>query len=170
MGTGGQAALAAAVSVVTGLSAIAPAQVTIGRNFSGAALGNVGIIPPDTMGAIGVDHFVQFVNGRFGVYNKASGALNFGSTASDATFWNNAGAVWQSALSDPRIVYDHASGRWFASQLEYLNGVTQVIRQQRPSIAELTAGVAEIAGAVHEAYFSLPGPDLLASIPQQQQQ
>ena len=104
------------------LTAAAQAQVTIGRNVNGTNLGNVSLIPPDTMGAIGVDHFVQFVNGRFAVYNKATGGLVGLSTVADSTFWNNAGATWQTALSDPRIVYDHASGRWFASELDIPGG------------------------------------------------
>src|SRR5207237_4080848 len=32
------------------------------------------------------------------------------------------GAPWQTAVSDPRIVYDHASGRWFTSELDIPGG------------------------------------------------
>lgn len=115
--------LAAAVFAGMGASfSSADAQVTLGRNFQGTILANVGLIPPDTMGAAGVDHFVQFVNGRFAVYNKSNGSTVGIATSSDSTFWNNAGATWSTALTDPRIVYDHASGRWFATELDIPGG------------------------------------------------
>ena len=101
--------------------AVSPAQ-TIIRNFSGptssdvAALGQPGT-PPDTMGAAGTNQFVAFVNGGFAIYNKAGVRQ---SLVSDVAFWTGAGispATMSAGLTDPRIIYDTGSGRWFASEI-----------------------------------------------------
>lgn len=100
---------------------VCPAQ-TIIQNFSSlnssdvAALGTGGT-PPDTMGAAGTNQFVAFINGGFAIYSKAGVRQ---SLVSDITFWLNAGissATMSAGLTDPRIVYDAASGRWFATEL-----------------------------------------------------
>lgn len=95
---------------------------TIIQNFSGlnssdvSALGQGGT-PPDTMGAAGTHQFVVFINGGFAIYSK-TGVRQ--SLVSDVTFWLNAGissATMSAGLTDPRIVYDAASGRWIASEI-----------------------------------------------------
>jgi hypothetical protein len=103
--------------------AVVPArgQIII-TNFSGLTLGDTlglgtGSTPPDTMGAAGTNQFVEFINGGFAVYGK-SGARQ--SLVSDHTFWLNAGisaATMSAGLTDPRIIYDAGSGRWFATEL-----------------------------------------------------
>jgi len=47
------------------------------------------------MGAVGINHFVQFLNGTFSIYNKSdhTEVMNI----SDADFWTNAGV----SLDDP---------------------------------------------------------------------
>src|SRR4051794_17655648 len=71
----------------------------IGVNVTGTSLGdlpalNAGFqfIPPDTMGAIGPNRFVEFTNGSFSVYAKATGAL-VGSRISQTNFWINSGVT-----------------------------------------------------------------------------
>jgi len=100
---------------------LAPAQ-TIIQNFAGlnssdvSALGSGGT-PPDTMGAAGNNQFVEFINGGFAIYSK-SGVRQ--SLILDETFWLNAGissATMSAGLSDPRIIYDTGTGRWFASEI-----------------------------------------------------
>ena len=73
--------------------------------------------PPDTDGAIGPNHYVQFINGRFAIYNKTTGALI--SAVSDTSFWNSAGAssLTGQGLSDTRVIYDPLSGHWFAVEI-----------------------------------------------------
>jgi hypothetical protein len=98
-----------------------PAQ-TIIRNFSGLTYNDLlpfsgAITPPDTMGAAGTNHFVEFINGGFAIYNKAGVRQ---SLVSDTTFWLNAGissTTIAAGLTDTRIIYDTVSGRWFASEL-----------------------------------------------------
>ncbi len=93
------------------------AQVVIGQNFSGNAFSEgVGVTPPDTDGAVGLSHYVEFTNGKFAIFNKSNGSL---ATAkiSDTTFWQNAGLSITTGLSDTRILFDHASQRWFAVEI-----------------------------------------------------
>ena len=43
----------------------------LGTNFAGTNRAASGFIPPDTMGAVGPNHFIEIINGRYRVYNKA---------------------------------------------------------------------------------------------------
>src|ERR1041384_4279635 len=92
-------------------------QITIGRNIKGVSLSGSGEIPPDTMGAVGVDHVAEFVNGRFVVWRKSDSVAILGEP--DTNFWGAAGVTFTGGLSDPRLIYDHRSGRWFASQIDF---------------------------------------------------
>jgi hypothetical protein len=104
--------------------AFAPAapvpSLTIGQNFTGSTLNynNYNGYPPDSNGAIGPRHFVEFINGNFTVYNRTNGNSV---RVSDAKFWANAGVALATsdALSDPRIVYDPTAQRWFASEVDF---------------------------------------------------
>ncbi|MCH8274012.1 MAG: PEP-CTERM sorting domain-containing protein [Armatimonadetes bacterium] len=99
-------------------SAVAQPNFTIGQNFTGSTLGiDSGFAPPDTMGAIGPSHFVELINGRYSVYNKANGTRVQTSTLN--AFWTNAGATPSGAFAfDPRVLYDPFSQRWFATSVD----------------------------------------------------
>jgi len=108
--------LAAAVS-----PAVFAQTPTIFQNFTGTTFDQVGSsVPPDTMGAKGLNNqFSEFINGSFANYNTSTGSLA-SPLISDTTFWTNAGiasSTLSSGLSDPRILFDSASQRWFASEL-----------------------------------------------------
>ena len=99
----------------------APApSLTIGQNFTGSTLNynNYNGYPPDSNGAIGPRHFVEFINGNFTLYNRTNGNSV---RVSDAKFWANAGVTLATSdtLSDPRIVYDPTVQRWFASEVDF---------------------------------------------------
>jgi len=99
-------------------------QIQIGQNFVGSDNTETGITPADGDGAIGPKHFVEFINGVFAIYSKTNGnrVLRF----SDSQFWANAGVVISSdaTISDPRIIFDPASQRWFASQVDFNSTVS----------------------------------------------
>ena len=98
----------------------AQVAVKLGQNFIGSTYGvNSSALPPDPNGNIGPKHFVEFINGTFAVYNKTNGASV--KRISDIKFWSNAGLVISpdSGVSDPRVIYDPLSQRWFASQVDY---------------------------------------------------
>lgn len=99
---------------------------TVGANFAGLSLSDTrplnGFIyaPPDSDGAIGIDHFVEFINGGYAVFNR-SGVLQ-APVITDSTFWLNAGissALVNQGLSDTRIKFDPLSQRWFASEITF---------------------------------------------------
>ncbi len=94
--------------------------VQIGQDFTGSTLFvDSSALPADGNGAVGPDHFVEFVNGRVSVYSKASGSRVQSMT--DLAFWRSAGVTLPANLdvTDPRVVFDTGSQRWFASQVDY---------------------------------------------------
>jgi hypothetical protein len=106
------------------LHAHAQVAVMIGTNFTSSTYdngtgngGNSTAIPPDPNGAVGPAHFVEFINGSFTTYDKTNGDSV---RISDLSFWSGAGLIISpsSALTDPRIIYDPASQRWFASEVD----------------------------------------------------
>lgn len=92
----------------------APPTFTVGRNFQGSTyLTHTTLNPPDTMGAVGPDHFVELINSRYSVYRKSDGVKVQTSTLDQ--FFINAGLTVEGSFSfDPRVLYDKPSGRWFA--------------------------------------------------------
>jgi hypothetical protein len=77
-------------------------------------------IPPDTDGCVGPNHFVQTINGAVAVYNKTTHARL--SLVSLGTFFAAGNPV--GGTSDPHVVYDRRSGRWFASVIDINNDVS----------------------------------------------
>ena len=101
-------------------NATAALAVQIGQNFTGSTYGvNTFALPADGDGAIGPGHFVEFINGRFAIYAKADGSLL--QSTNDMAFWENAGITIPGGedVSDPRVVFDPASQRWFASAISF---------------------------------------------------
>jgi hypothetical protein len=93
--------------------------VSIGQNFTGSTFGvDSAALPADGNGVIGPQHFVEFINGSFAVYNKTNGQNV--KRISDLKFWSNAGVVLSTsdAVTDPRIIYDPTAQRWFASMVD----------------------------------------------------
>ncbi len=87
----------------------------IGLNASGTDFATSGFFPPDTMGAVGPNHIVEFINGQFAVYDKVTGVSLQAQTLS--AFWLAAGASVGGQF-DPRIIYDPTIDRWFASSID----------------------------------------------------
>lgn len=113
--------------LVFSLSLVSPSrgslQIKIGQNFAGSDNSSTGITPADGDGAIGPNHFVEFINGAFAIYNKTNGTRV--RLISDAQFWANAGVILSSdaTISDPRVIYDPTVQRWFASQIDFNSSV-----------------------------------------------
>lgn len=94
------------------LSAISFQAITMQDQFS--ELGSASF-PPDTMGAIGPDHFVEVINSSVAIYDKDTGTRL--SHVSLTSFFTDAGEgiVPANGTFDPRVLYDRASGHWFAN-------------------------------------------------------
>ena len=92
----------------------------IGQNFQGSQSGvSSEASPADANGAAGPAHFVEFINGRFSVYDKRTGER--AQTKTDLQFWNAAGVTFTSTVgtTDPRVIFDFYSRRWFACMVSF---------------------------------------------------
>jgi hypothetical protein len=176
--------------IVLSVARVAQGQVNvkIGSNFPGVDNSNLispftGLptTPADGNGAVGVNYFVEFVNGSFTVYNKSDGSAVVQIT--DMDFWSNAGPNGggvgginfssSDAISDPRVIYDPSCQRWFASQVKfnatvadpstlsdyYLLGVSDT---DDPSGAWHVFSFLSVTGAVQFADFPTLGVDASA--------
>ena len=73
------------------------------------------VVPPDTNGDVGPNHYVQFINLIIAVYDK-SGAKIFGPVAGNS-IWTGFGGICESNNDgDPIVLYDHLADRWVVSQ------------------------------------------------------
>jgi hypothetical protein len=78
--------------------------------FQGLNATNTGAGVPDSMGAVGPNHFVELLNNRIALYDKAGGLL----TNMDSSDFFAIGTNRPASMVDPRILYDHQSNRWVA--------------------------------------------------------
>ena len=99
-------------------SSLVQAGFMTGQNFTGSTFRmDSNFIPPDSMGAVGPEHFVELINGRYAVYDKNSGVRVQTSSLDD--FWTGAGVTPSGPFAnDPRVLYDYDSQRWFATSAD----------------------------------------------------
>jgi hypothetical protein len=97
----------------------ADAGASIAQNFSGlntfddAALNGGGFfVPPDQGSAVGPNHYMEIVNLIYAIYNK-DGTTAVPRTPLSTLFANAGIPGLGNNLSDPRLIYDQASARWF---------------------------------------------------------
>ena len=83
-------------------------------NFDGVNNVN-GVLPPDTQGDVGPNHYVQWVNLSFAIYSK-TGTLLYG-PANGSTLWSGfTGPCETTNDGDPISLYDPLADRWLMSQ------------------------------------------------------
>jgi hypothetical protein len=105
---GAKAPVSPNVQVTPGTTLLLP-----GVNFEG--VGENAGAPPDTNGRVGPNHYVQWVNTRFAIYDK-TGNLLYG-PADGKTLWQSLGGTC--ALhndGDPIAQYDLLADRWVLTQ------------------------------------------------------
>src|SRR5205823_23977 len=88
---------------------------TSGMNFLGPVYANSGFLPPDSMGAVGPSQIVVGVNGWIRTYDKKDGTADFALNTTMDSFFNSVRN--SSTTSDPRVVFDRLSQRWFVSMI-----------------------------------------------------
>ena len=89
----------------------------LGHNIVGATYGvNSFEVPPDAGVAAGPNHVVEFINSQFSVFTKTN--LTMVQTKTDLAFWTAAGVPHAGVVSDPRILFDSDSQRWFACMVD----------------------------------------------------
>ncbi len=80
-----------------------------------AAVAGGRVVPPDTNGDVGPNHYVQMNNSVFEVFNK-SGVSLFGPAANN-TIWAGFGGICQTNNDgDPIVFHDQLADRWVFSQ------------------------------------------------------
>ena len=91
-----------------------------GTGFDGIGTGTAGFVPasnpPDVNGRVGATQFVQWNNTSFAVFNKATGALEYGPAAGNTLFQALGGVCASHNDGDPVVSYDILAGRWVLSQ------------------------------------------------------
>ena len=116
-------------------------------SFEGLNAGTCCLRPPDTHGAVGVNHFVEITNGTgLGMFSKANGALV--KTVTLNSFFN----YTPQRIFDPRVVYDRVWNRWviFAEAFPE-NSTVQYVFLAVSTTADPT-------GAFFKYQFDLPEP------------
>jgi hypothetical protein len=93
----------------SGTRAVAPVLL---RSFQGVIRGDAGSMsyPPDTDAAIGPNHYVETVNRNFAVYDRTTGAELINILL---------GSFLPGSNGDPRVLFDHHSGRWIVHVTDF---------------------------------------------------
>ena len=107
-----------------------PLQTTAGAqtsvpNPAGVSFDGVGVglgnfspsgNPPDVNGRVGATQYVQWNNTSFAVFNKTTGALEYGPASGNTLFQALGGLCASHNDGDPVVSYDILAGRWVLSQ------------------------------------------------------
>ena len=106
------------VQSVVGPLTSAPAPTGLSFDGVGVGLGgfNPGSNPPDVNGRVGATQYVQWNNTSFAVFNKTTGALEYGPAAGNTLFQALGGVCASHNDGDPVVSYDILAGRWVLSQ------------------------------------------------------
>jgi hypothetical protein len=96
------------------------APTATGSGFDGVGTGTAGFVPssnpPDVNGRVGATQFVQWNNTSFAVFDKTTGALQYGPAAGNTLFQSLGGVCASHNDGDPVVSYDILAGRWVLSQ------------------------------------------------------
>ena len=86
---------------------------TIGVNIPGIPA--TGVLPPDTVGAVGTNHYIQMVNSAFAIFDK-TGRLLAGPSQINSLWTGFGGPCEDDNDGDPVVRFDHLADRWLVSQ------------------------------------------------------
>jgi hypothetical protein len=89
--------------------------LSVSVGIARAGLGYTGYIPPDTIGAVGPNHYVEALNLTMGVYAKGTG--NLLSSRSFASFFSPLGGIQNQ--SDPFVTYDTFTDQFVVGVIDY---------------------------------------------------
>jgi hypothetical protein len=85
------------------------------ENFEGLS-NTTGVLPPDTDGQVGPNHYVQIVNATVvGIYDKSTGALLYPSFLL-SSLWPGTDPCGERNDGDPIVLYDQLADRWLLTQ------------------------------------------------------
>ncbi|MCI4319700.1 MAG: hypothetical protein L3K23_06185 [Thermoplasmata archaeon] len=106
--------------------------VTVGKAFPGISYTNssCSCAPPDVQDAVGATEVMEMVNLEGKVWTKAGAVV---SSFTLSSFF----LTGSDFISDPKVLYDNLSGRWFASILDVTNGTIHVAVSKNGSASGL---------------------------------
>jgi hypothetical protein len=135
------------------------------KGFRGLAITDTGVAPPDTMGAVGPNHFVEILNGEvdnisLGVFDKTSGTNLETAVATNFFAVEEAGTHYPSTnvMYDPRVLYDHQAQRWVACAFD-ARGSKQVLLAVSKTSSPLGLVTNWTKYVVHVPVLPGSGPD-----------
>jgi len=108
-----------------------------------------GLLPPDTVGEIGPNHYVQMVNSAFRVYSRTGTALT-PLTSLGTLFGTIPGPCAGNEDGDPIVLYDQFADRWLLS--EFCVSVANPNNHQLIAISQTS----DPAGAYYLYDFMMP--------------
>ncbi|MCI4342181.1 MAG: hypothetical protein L3K11_07410 [Thermoplasmata archaeon] len=105
-------------------------SVVVGTQFPGIAGANssCGCAPPDVQVAVGPSHVVEMVNTEGKIWTKAGKVVK---SFTLAKFF----ITGTDFISDPKVIYDNQSGRWFATLLDVTSGTIHLAVSHNGSAA-----------------------------------
>jgi hypothetical protein len=95
-----------------------PATMTTPSPVSFDGIQATGWVPPDPVGDIGPNHYIQAVNTSFEIFDRAGNVLA-GPSPTNALFTGFGGPCETSNNGDPIVRYDHLANRWLVSQFAF---------------------------------------------------
>ena len=90
----------------------------IGMSFDGIGQSDApgGGLPPDTNGDVGIDHYIQYINTDWAIYEKTTGN-RIGNVEEGNTFWAGFGGPCETNnAGDPIVLFDKVANVWVFSQ------------------------------------------------------
>ena len=119
-------------------------QVDTNSTFTGLGYSETLQDPPDSMGAVGPNHFVELLNGfttnatAIRVYTKSGGLVAQTNTLDFFRIGTNYPA--SEIMTDPRILYDHHAQRWVACAIDRDSGQVILAVSKTDSPTNLATG------------------------------
>jgi subtilisin-like proprotein convertase family protein len=95
---------------------------TPGLSFDFEGLGSDGYAPPDTVGDVGPNHYIQMVNVSFAIFDKSGNIVQGDTLFTDLFAGSGLTACETENDGDPIVVYDDLADRWLLSQFAISTG------------------------------------------------
>jgi len=92
-------------------------QTGLFNGLNQPGLSDYAVTPPDTTGAIGPSHYVEFVNQQVGVYDRTNLSL-----ISQTDLTSFTGGSPSDIVSDPQIEWDGRANRWLYAAVDVAQG------------------------------------------------
>lgn len=129
----------------------APAIGFAFNGLSGSESG--GALPPDTTGDVSPTHYFEWVNSRWMLFDKTTGARLLTSPANGNSFFVGFGGLCETTnRGDPLVLWDDSAQRWVVSQFAFTSTTTPGTFLQCMAVS----ATSDPLGAYHRYAFTFP--------------